>query len=725
MNLLIVGGAGYIGSMMSHYFLKKGYKVKIFDKLYFGIDPIKDIIEDDNCELIEGDIVNINTYKGIFNNIDAVIHLAGLSNNPSCDLNPDWSVEVNQKATHKLACLAKDNGVQRFLFASSCSVYGKAKSISLNENSRTNPVTVYAQTKFHSEEILRSLQNENFHPTILRMATVFGWSYRMRFDLAINMMTLYAYNKGRIFVTGGGEQWRPFVHVMDVVKAYEIVFNAPLSKISNQIFNLGSNDNNIQIKNLAYMVQEKLPSIQVDLVPEDSDQRTYHVSFDKIASELSYKTQYSIQAGIKDVLTSLKAGKVKNPDDIKYFNIKILLSKINRPVIDGGLPIRINFLPLAIPSLGEEEREEVWDSMKSGWLTGGPKTMQFEAQFVKFTKANYAIAVNSCTAALHLALVYYNIGIGDEVITTPITFASTANVITHVNATPVFVDVDPLTLNIDVDRIEEKITSKTKAIIVVHMAGRPCDMRRVKEIADKHNIPVIEDAAHAVGSSYDNKPIGSISDITCFSFYPTKNITAAEGGMITTNSEESAEKFKILRLHGMSKDAWARYTPEGKLHWQLLLPGYKYNMTDIQAAIGIHQLKKLPGFKQRREELVRMYNETLSGIPEIILPPLEKNINDVCWHLYIIQLNTDMLKVSRDEFALALKKENIGFGFHFISLHLQPFYKNTYNLKPEDLPNASLISNRILSLPLYPKMTKKDLEDVVFSIKKLIKYFKK
>jgi UDP-4-amino-4,6-dideoxy-N-acetyl-beta-L-altrosamine transaminase len=394
-----------------------------------------------------------------------------------------------------------------------------------------------------------------------------------------------------------------------------------------------------------------------------------------------------------------------------------------KPAIINGKPVRSSFLHPFKHSIGEDEINEVVDTLNSDWITTGPKTFKFEDIFSKKVNSKYAIAVNSCTAALHLAIVALGIENGDEVITTPYTFAATAEVIINVNAKPVFVDVEKDTYNIDPTKIEDKITDKTKAIVVVHYAGHACEMDKIMDIAKKYDLYVIEDAAHAIGSKYKDKTIGSISDVTCFSFYATKNITTAEGGMITTNNGDLADKMRILSLHGISKDAWKRYSSEGSWYYEILYSGYKYNMNDLQASIGIHQLKKLDQMQKRREEIVDKYNKSFNGISQITTPTA-KSYTKHAWHLYPIQINEDLLTIGRNEFIEALKAENIGTSVHFIPLHIHPYYKEKYDFKSTDFPNAFSLYNNEISLPIYPKMEDKDVEDVIFAVEKIIDYYK-
>jgi dTDP-4-amino-4,6-dideoxygalactose transaminase len=387
-------------------------------------------------------------------------------------------------------------------------------------------------------------------------------------------------------------------------------------------------------------------------------------------------------------------------------------------------PLRKDFLPFHQPLIGAEEEAEVIQTLRSGWLTTGPRTQEFERDFAEYIGCNHAIGLNSCTAGLHLALVAIGVGEGDEVITTPITFPATANVIVHQRARPVFADVDPETLNINPEKIEEKISPRTRAIIPVHLAGHPCEMDSISEIAQKHNIKVIEDAAHALEAEYHGRKVGVLGNVAAFSFYATKNITTGEGGMLTTNDDELADKVGILRLHGISRDAWKRYGLEGYRHWDTLYAGYKYNMPDIQAAIGIHQLKKAEKFLQVRKKYVEMYDKAFAKIPEIKILGRKENIKH-SHYLYVIQVKTEDLTADRDIIMNAIQAENIGIGIHFRALHLQPYYKNTYGFKLGDFPNAEYASDRVISLPLYPAMTEGDAADVIKATSRVISRYRK
>lgn len=383
-------------------------------------------------------------------------------------------------------------------------------------------------------------------------------------------------------------------------------------------------------------------------------------------------------------------------------------------------PIR-PFIPFHVPSIGDEEVHEVEAALRSGWLTTGPRTARFERDFGAYVESPHALAVNSGTAALHLALLGLGIGPGDEVITTPLTFCATVNTILEVGATPVLADVGA-DGNIDPQRVGERITERTKAILPVHLAGLPCEMDAIWTLARRYRLVVIEDAAHAVGSHYRGLPVGSAtsqdrrSDAVAFSFYATKNLTTGEGGMVTTPHPDAYDKMRVLCLHGITADAWNRYSERGKWYYEVVDRGYKYNLSDIQSAIGIHQLRKQEHAIMVRREYARLYNALLRDVQEVEIPPDREDVRH-CWHLYSLRLNLPKLAIGRDRFIEALREKGIGASVHFIPIPLHPYY--AASLKPAHCPQAIELYSRLISLPLYPAMTEEQIRYVAASVQKL------
>jgi dTDP-4-amino-4,6-dideoxygalactose transaminase len=390
--------------------------------------------------------------------------------------------------------------------------------------------------------------------------------------------------------------------------------------------------------------------------------------------------------------------------------------------------MRAKFLPFSPPLLGEEEIAEVVDTLRSEWITTGPKVKRFEQEFAHAVGAPAALAVSSCTAALHLSLLALGVGPGDAVITSPMTFCSGVHVIEHVGARPVLVDVEPETLNIDPQKVEQAIRNfargkeqgRLKAIMPVHLYGHPCDLDSLLAIAREHELAILDDAAHALPALYKGRSVGSLAAsagvpvLTSFSFYATKNLTTAEGGMLT-GSPDLIDEARIWSLHGMSRDVWKRYSSEGSWFYDVTRPGFKYNMTDIQASLGLHQLRKLAGFRARRREIVSLYREAFSPFPELCLP-VERPEVEHAWHLYALRLNPETFPLTRNQFIEELRARNIGASVHFIPIHLHPYYRDKYGYQPDDFPVAYREYQRLVSLPLCPRMTDQDAGDVIEAV---------
>ncbi len=379
-----------------------------------------------------------------------------------------------------------------------------------------------------------------------------------------------------------------------------------------------------------------------------------------------------------------------------------------------------SYIVFGSPMIGEEEIFAVTETLRTAWIGTGPRVAEFEEAIRLYSRARNAMALGSCTAALHLSMVVSGVERGDEVITTPLTFAATAAAIIHTGATPVFVDVERDSMNIDPDLIEFAITRDTRALLPVHFAGRPCNMDKIGEIARNHgDLLVIEDAAHALESEYKGRKVGSISPLTCFSFYATKNITTAEGGMVCTDRADLAEMIKIYGLHGLSADAWSRFSDKGYQHYEVVFPGFKYNMTDIQASLGLCQLSQIEIWMRRREEIWERYNDAFRDLPVVV--PKDPEPDTVhSRHLYTLLLDVDEAGLSRDDFLAALNQRGIGTGVHYRSLHLHKYYRERFGYKPQDFPNANWISERTLSLPLSAKLTDEEVDRIIGAVTEIL-----
>jgi dTDP-4-amino-4,6-dideoxygalactose transaminase len=377
--------------------------------------------------------------------------------------------------------------------------------------------------------------------------------------------------------------------------------------------------------------------------------------------------------------------------------------------------MRKDFLVFGAPPIEEEDIQEVVACLRSGWIGTGPRVAQFEQAFREYKQAKHAIAVNSCTAALHLSLLAAGLKPADEVITTAMTFCATVNAIIHAGLTPVLADIDPITMNIDPNQVEAKITPRTRAILPVHFAGRPCDMDALCDIARRHDLKIIEDCAHAVEATYKGKPVGTFGDFGCFSFYVTKNMTTGEGGMVITSSDEAQEKVKMLALHGMTKDAWHRFKDEGYKHYQVVDCGYKYNMTDIQAALGRHQLGRLEANWQKRREIWRRYQAEFASLPVRLPADFERDTRHGL-HLFTLAIDGRMGCIERDGFINAMTKNKIGVGVHYVAIPEQPYYRSRYGWVAEDYPHATMLGRQTVSIPLSATLSARDVADIVDTV---------
>jgi dTDP-4-amino-4,6-dideoxygalactose transaminase len=630
------------------------------------------------------------------------------------------AADVNVESTRELAGLAVRQGVRRFVFGSTCGVYGRGAFEWLDEDSPPNPVSTFARTKLEGERIVLGLAGDHFEPVVARVATMFGVSPRMRFDLAINQIVASAMRLGAIKVMGGGNQWRPFVHVRDAARAFAAMLEADASNVSGRVFNVGDDNANIRISDLASRVASHFDGVQVETPKDDDELRTYRVLFGRIHETLGFVCERSIEDGIAEVRTFIADTGV-DPFDEQFFNAWRMKKLLATPVDEGGEPVAARFIPLARPVLGPEEENIIIEAVRSGWLTSGPQLPMFEKSFAETVSARHAVAVCSCTEALRLCMVHLGVKPGDEVITSPMTWASTANTMINAGIRPVLADVYPDTFNMDPAALEAAITPRTRAIMPVHLAGQPCEMDAIRAVAKRHGLPVIEDAAHALGAAYDGVPVGGQAEgLACFSFYAIKNITTMEGGAITTVDPDVARHLTMLASNGMAETAWQRYGRSAVASpAEVVEPGFKARMGNVSAAMGVAQLRKFPSFLAARRRLARMYRAVLGEIDEIELPRVIDNVEHA-WHLMMIRLKLDKLDKNRDEIAAELRRENVGTGVHFLGLHLHQYYRENLGYGKQDLPNATMASYSVLSLPLYPGMTDKNVHEVVAALKKVL-----
>jgi len=390
----------------------------------------------------------------------------------------------------------------------------------------------------------------------------------------------------------------------------------------------------------------------------------------------------------------------------------------------GGTPVRDAFLPLALPWIGEREKQLVLETLSSGWVTTGPRTQELARRIAALAGTRHGLAVNSATGALHLALAALGVGPGDEVITSAYTFAACVNVIEHVGARPVLADVEPDTLCIDPRAVEAALTPRTKVVMPVSYAGHPCDSDALQALARARGFRLVEDAAHALGAALNGRPVGSLADITAFSFYATKNLTTGEGGAAVTDDDALAERMQVLSLHGMSRDAWKRYTDTGSWYYEVVAPGFKYNLSDVLAAIGLGQLERFDEMQRLRAARVARYQQALADVPEVRVPRARPGVTHA-WHLFPIALELERLTCDRAKFIQELRAENIGTSVHFIPIHFHPHFRDTLGLREGAFPVAEHAYRRAVTLPLFPSMSERDVDDVVTAVRKVTRHYRR
>ena len=534
----------------------------------------------------------------------------------------------------------------------------------------------------------------------------------MRFDLAINGMAGKA-ACGHSIEVFGGDQWRPFIHVKDAAHAFVLAAETHEDITHRQIFNVGDNDSNYQIKQIAAIIKNVIPETEVEISLSNIDQRNYNVIFDKINEVLGFNNVQSLEESIISIKQDVQNNHINIHNDI-FHNVHIWKKLIEKR----------KFIPFCLPYVGEDEKSEVLNTIDSNWLSTGPKTKTFESRLLDYFNCPglHVIPVSSCTAALHLQLIAAGIGPGSEVITTPLTFCSTINTILYTGAKPVFVDIDSENYNIDINKISKKITGKTKAIVPVYFSGQPIDHDSLRKITKQNKIYILADAAHALGSKYKDSYTGTYEDAASFSLYAIKNITTGEGGIVTTKNEEWASKIRNIASLGMNRDAWQRYGEKGSWYYEITSLGYKYNFTDIQAAFGLHQLKKINYFNKIRSKYADIYDQEFSDIPELIIPKVESFAKHNR-HLYPLLIDNEKISLNRDRFADELSKFNIGCSVHYVPIYKHPFYKKNISINPGDFPVTEWYYNRAISIPLYPKMRIEEVHRVARIIKDIVQKY--
>lgn len=706
--VMVTGGAGSIGSELCRQLMEFNIKkLVIIDQAESELHSLILELNKKDKDMFVPILASIRDKKkmdSVFKRYfpEIVFHAAAYKHVPMMELNPEEGVKTNIFGTKNIIDLAEEYSVRNFILIST--------------DKAVNPSSVMGMTKRVTEMLIQGKNNDDASSifTAVRFGNVLNSN-----GSVVPLFKKQIQEGGPLTVTHK-DMDRYF---MTIAEAVQLVIQSVVFGKNGNIFVLKMGEK-LKILDIAEeMIRlngfEPYRDIDIEFVGlrsgEKLTEELYSRKEDMVPTENSRISL--VNTNSVDRQNLLRKIKTLSDDlmDNDSENVVTDLSKIVPKTKEKG-----DFLPYNLPLVDDDEIDELVDTVRGGWLTMGPKTVQFEKDLANYVGVKHAIAVNSCTAGLHLSLIVLGIAENDEVITSPFTFAATGNVIAHVGAKPVFVDIDEKTLNIDPEKIEAAITPRTKAIMVVHYGGQAADMDRIMEIANKYNLKVIEDAAHAIGCEYNGIKIGGHGNLTNFSFYATKNMTTGEGGAIVTNDDALADRLRILRLHGISKDAWKRYEKEGSWYYEIEECGWKCNMTDMQAALGLHQLKKLDGFVSRRREIASVFNSEFRNLLGVQLPFEKENRNHV-YHLYHLVLS----QYNRNEFINKLTKKGIGTSVHFIPLHLHPFYQREFGYKEGDFPVAERIYMGLVTLPLYPKMDAQDVAKVINMVKKILGESKK
>ncbi len=734
-TILITGGTGSFGTKAIEQFLQENVKsIIIYSRDEYKQHLLRMQHKDHRVTFIIGDVRDKERLLESSRGVDIIIHAAAMKHIDICEQNPGEAYKTNVEGTRNIVSAAIANNIPI--------------CINLSADKAVYPAGVYGRTKAESEQIF--IEGNIFSHQNLKRCRFVNLRYSNVLGSRGSVVEIFEEKLRRgETVTVLNEKMIRLIVTQDQIVS--LVKYATQSAVGGETFLIESPV--LKISDLAHAMNKKIGKGNVEvrqeiregekydavLLSQEESQRTlvtpnaphYLVllprngllpreAFTPIHGSIpfakgEYGTHNARYATQEEVITMIY--------DKQQSSHVSVANQAEKPALEGGTPVRETFLPYATQWIGEEEKREVLSVLDSEWLTTGPKVKQFEEDIAKYVGAKYAIALNSGTAALHCCVGALDLEPGDEVITTPFTFLATANVIVYVGATPILVDIDPVTCNIDPEEIRKKITSRTKAIIPVHYGGQPCNMDEIRAIAQEHNLAVIEDAAHALSAEYKGKRIGALSDMTIFSFHPVKNITTAEGGIITTNDERLAKLCVMHRTHGITKEAMERYGKNADWGYDMQRLGHRYNMTEFQAALGIAQLKKLERFQKRREEIVAQYNNSFADLP-LVLPQVSSDVKNA-WHLYYIRIKPNMLRVDRNNIIKALKAENLGVNVHYIPIHLHSYYQKNYGCKKSDFPKTEEVYENIITLPLFPKMSEQDVQDVINGVKKVVEYYKR
>jgi perosamine synthetase len=725
MKILLTGHAGYVGTVATGVLTEAGHEVIGLDTGYFvpchteGLEPV------DPVRTIAKDVRDITAED--LAGFDAVVHLAALSNDPMGDLAPELTAAINRDATIALARIAKAAGVTRFVFASSCSIYGAGNpDLLLDESAPVNPLTAYASSKVESEAGLLALADDGFVPTFMRNATCYGLSPRLRTDLVLNNLVVSALSTGEVKLLSSGLSWRPLLHVRDLARAAAAILAADPATVRGEAFNIGQNSENHLVRDIATIVAEAVPGSRVTFAEGNTiDPRSYRVDFGKFAAAFpDFRFLHTAASGAKELVAAL-AGRT-TADDLsgqRYVRLARLKSLMASEKLAGDLTwrtarettpltVKRERVPVAGPSITQREVDLTAEAARHAWFENHAKYNQrFEAMVAEQTGRKHAISLAHCTSAIHLALAGLGIGPGDEVIVPECTWVATASPVVQIGATPVFVDIDPVSWCMSPASLAAAITPKTKAAIVVDLYGGMPDWARLETIARDAGIILIEDAAEAIGSRFRDKPAGAYGRASVFSFHGSKTVTTGEGGMLVTDDDALAERVNILRDQGRHPTSRALVTEE---------VGFKYRMSAMQAAMGIAQMERLDDLIAMKRDIFRFYAEALDGTPGLTLNAEPPHVFNTYW--MVTAVFDPKLGLLKQQVAAELGAEGIDTRPFFYPLSWQPAFRNQPSAAGASArnPNAYAISPTGINLPSGYNVTRDVAARVARSLKSIL-----
>lgn len=713
-KILVTGGAGYLGCVLCPLLAERGVDIRVFDRLYFGDSGLLSALDADRFELVKGDIRAVEKFPWLLDDVWAVVHLASLANDPSCDLSPTMAEEINHAATVKLAKMAQSRGVERFVFASSASVYGACGDKLVSEASALSPVSLYARLKIKSERALLGMSDEGFAVTVLRQATLFGYSPRMRFDLAINLMTMSAVEKHEIIVLGGGGQWRPFLHVKDAARAIATVLSAELGDVAAEVFNVGSNEHNVKIRDLAEMVAAEVLDTNIEVAPDDADRRSYRVRFDRIEDRLGYQTTETPAQGAREIAEALREGHLSEPYSSRYFNVMHLKHLMNIPVAEGGETSRTALLRNRLPAISSSDRERISNELKSvaeGQL--GDPIADFEASLRETFETTAALLLHSHYLALLGAFSMLERGSKKRILIHPFADGRVYSAVSQLGFTPVICDIDDNTLCFDLEKLEQHLEEGAAAIVAGSILDVPEPLETLQSMADEARCALIVNAQNLLGATVFDKDVASYGSVAVLDLGVDQNITALEGGAILMGDASMKEQvcdFLACRL---------AEGPQPFVQRQL-------GLSPVSAMLGTSNLERLYDTAGTCRSLQAVYDELLTDVPHVrIARPTEGTQRS--GSRYPVFVDFHKLELDALQFERLLQAENIealrGGGDCAAELAIARSRGLSMGKSSNISPTAAALLSQLIFLPLHLGMAADDVSDAAYALQKVISYF--